>query len=296
MCKCVEAGAKPLTGKSVTVGKGTARRTFNGAPTDLCEQCGDFELAVAVDLARNGPVTGATFRYMHELLKNRIGLSGTILADLLGRTPEAISRWKDGAQKLDPLAWTVLGAMVVEYSEGRDDTLYRLGMTKGLPAAIPAPIPSSVEISPLRRPTLDLRAQHDAKRREIVEAIAPMHIAALRNRTTAEPRDLEGQRVELKDRLVAIDARFGDVVDKILAMVEEDKVRANGLPETAARLAWEAKLEDPERKHGARWGPAVRGRVVKHYRRVLQQSPAARAVDMERFRALVRRTRADNGP
>jgi hypothetical protein len=283
MCKCVEAGAKPLTPKPVTVGK----RVFEARSTDLCDRCGDFELAVALDLAKNGPMNGESFRSMHELLRDRLGLTGKILADLLGRTPEAISRWKDGSQTLDPLAWTILGAAVVEYSHGRFDTLLRLGVAQG---KTPAPSGKSM-IQIATRPTSDFRAQHDAKRREIVKAIAPAYARAIRNRSVAQPNDLEEQRIDLKDRLVAIDARFANVAKDVLRALEEDTVRANGLPDTSARLAWLAKIEDPERELGAQW-PKVKARIVPHYRRAEKESPeAVHAMQIARLRDAFRRAR-----
>ena len=67
------------------------------------------------------------------------------------------------------------------------------------------------------------------------------------------------------------------------------------LPATAAKLAWLAKIEEPNRDAKVKWNEATRARVTRHYRTAMKQSPtAARAIEIERLREAFRRTRPEN--
>ena len=68
------------------------------------------ELAIAVELARSGPIHGEAFLWMRRSL----GLSARKLAEVLGVRHETISRWENGAADVDRAAWLVLGDLVLD--------------------------------------------------------------------------------------------------------------------------------------------------------------------------------------
>ena len=68
------------------------------------------ELAIAVELARSGPIHGEAFSW----IRRSLGLSGRKLAEILGVRHETISRWENGAAAVDRAAWLVLGDLVLD--------------------------------------------------------------------------------------------------------------------------------------------------------------------------------------
>jgi hypothetical protein len=49
-----------------------------------------------------------------------------VVADLLGVTPETMSRWENGQRPVDRAAWLTLGSVVLEQASRRPETLERL--------------------------------------------------------------------------------------------------------------------------------------------------------------------------
>jgi putative zinc finger/helix-turn-helix YgiT family protein len=100
--------------------------------TAACRACGSVflentslqraEMEIACELARHGPVSGEAFRYLRKTL----GLRAIVVADLLGVTPETISRWENGQRPVDKAAWLTLGSVVLEKASRRPETLERL--------------------------------------------------------------------------------------------------------------------------------------------------------------------------
>ena len=80
------------------------------------------EMEIACELARHGPVSGEAFRYLRKTL----ALRAVVVADLLGVTPETISRWENGQRPVDKAAWMTLGSVVLEQASRRPETLERL--------------------------------------------------------------------------------------------------------------------------------------------------------------------------
>jgi putative zinc finger/helix-turn-helix YgiT family protein len=110
-----------------------AGRSFTAAvPAWHCEACGktyldgpslgDFELAVAREIATQGPASGETFRFMRK----SIGMRAADLAELLDVTPETVSRWETGKLDVARAAWATLADVVVEHAEGASRMLDRL--------------------------------------------------------------------------------------------------------------------------------------------------------------------------
>lgn len=80
------------------------------------------ELQVAAEVARRGPASAETFRFMRRVL----GLKSGELGELLGVSAETMSRWEQGHRDLDRAAWATLGAIATEAFEGRTTTRDRL--------------------------------------------------------------------------------------------------------------------------------------------------------------------------
>lgn len=132
--KCAECGstrfAKIVEDDTHVVGK---TKYVVEIPETKCLKCGDItvsgpdmersERLVAAEIARSGPSTGVTFRYMRRAL----GLKSGDLAQLLGVRPETLSKWETDADRSpDRAAWATLAAIVTENVQGRRDTLDRL--------------------------------------------------------------------------------------------------------------------------------------------------------------------------
>lgn len=133
MKRCAMCGVGSLKRGTAELRRTVDRVVFVGdLPAMVCKMCGEsyfeadvlerFELAIAAELSRMGRCTPAAFRFMRKAL----GLSGVALAELLGTTPETVSRWENGARALDRSAFALLGGLVMERVEGRADTRARL--------------------------------------------------------------------------------------------------------------------------------------------------------------------------
>ena len=117
----------------------SGRRFVVSLPARACRSCGvqadaasleRIELEVACELAREGPASGETFRFMRKAL----GMRAMDLADLLGITPETVSRWENGQRLVDRSAWIALGSMVLEKARRSTATVQRLRTFKNPPA------------------------------------------------------------------------------------------------------------------------------------------------------------------
>jgi DNA-binding transcriptional regulator YiaG len=82
----------------------------------------ELEMAVSCELAKSGPLSGETFRYMRKSL----GMRAIVLAKLLGITAETISRWENRQRAVDRAAWVVLGGLVLENAGRPPATFERL--------------------------------------------------------------------------------------------------------------------------------------------------------------------------
>jgi hypothetical protein len=107
--------------------------TFEGTlPAVVCTACGEafvaaedvgrFELGIAAMLAGMGWGTPEAFRFMRKVL----GFGGAELAKLLGVEPETVSRWENGARRLDLGAFAIVGGLVEDLAAGRKGTRQRL--------------------------------------------------------------------------------------------------------------------------------------------------------------------------
>lgn len=79
------------------------------------------ELAIAVEIARTGPIHGEAFSWMRRC----IGLSARKLAEVLDVRHETISRWENGVAPVDRAAWLVLGDLVLDHAGAHVPTLER---------------------------------------------------------------------------------------------------------------------------------------------------------------------------
>lgn len=102
-----------------------AGTTFTASvPVDACAGCREpnipaalivaFERAVAAELARHGPVSGETFRW----IRKAAALERMEIAHLLGVTPEAIAGWEEQRRPVDVASWTVVAAIALDALEG----------------------------------------------------------------------------------------------------------------------------------------------------------------------------------
>lgn len=131
--------------QSLTVGG----RTFAGtARGERCQECGAtfvdgaeveaFEEGAAYELAKDGPVSGETLRFLRTA---GLGMRSGELARLLDVEPETLSRWENGKIAMPRVPWATVAAMVIERREGQHETLDRLRAL-----AEPKPLAKAVRI------------------------------------------------------------------------------------------------------------------------------------------------------
>jgi len=129
------------------------RRTFTGdLPAVRCGRCNSvfvhapnverFELIVAERLARAGVSSGDAFRFMRKSL----GVRAADLATQIGVTPETVSRWEKGRRKVDHAALAVLGRLVVDRVQGRDESRRLLEALRA-----PKPLARVIHLEEFRR-------------------------------------------------------------------------------------------------------------------------------------------------
>ncbi len=117
-------------------------------PALVCADCGEstvsyetmksFELAVAKHLAGLGHPMGSAFRYMRKAL----GMPAARLSELLGVTPETMSRWETGDRPVSVQAFALLGSLVSDACAKRTETHDRLAAMNS-----PGPIPSQIPLA-----------------------------------------------------------------------------------------------------------------------------------------------------
>ena len=129
--KCVTCGKREVrTGPALPYSRTVAGHEFNGSvPGRACSACGEkyyngpelvqFDLRVAAELARSGTTNGEAIRFM----RRSAGMKATDLADLLGVTPETVSRWENGKLAADRRTIALLGSIVNDIIAGRSYTV-----------------------------------------------------------------------------------------------------------------------------------------------------------------------------
>lgn len=95
----------------------------------LDETLEQHDLAIASWLVANGARTGDALRW----LRKTIGMKALELAEVLGITPETVSRWENGKLEVDALAWVLLGAIVHDRETGETRTIDALRAARSRP-------------------------------------------------------------------------------------------------------------------------------------------------------------------
>src|SRR6266545_3612241 len=100
--------------------------TVRGWTCDACDEevyeAADierFDAAVALALAQAGAGGGEVFRLMRKVL----GMRAVDLAELLGVTPETISRWETDKHPIDHEALALLSLLVMDHAKGSTASL-----------------------------------------------------------------------------------------------------------------------------------------------------------------------------
>ncbi len=146
MKRCITCGSKNVGPETSRLELIVAGITFKAtSPALVCSDCGEdyvsaddlgrFETSVARWLAHNGICTPESFRFMRK----SIGIAAKRLAELLGVTAETVSRWEraDGGLPVDERAFAILGGLVADKHEGRQESLSILHALRQ-PAEIPS--------------------------------------------------------------------------------------------------------------------------------------------------------------
>jgi putative zinc finger/helix-turn-helix YgiT family protein len=157
MRRCPACGGRVLHSTKDEWVEVAGRRFVASVPAHACAACSSMfvdsgsmaqvENAVSCELAKTGPASGETFRYMRKSL----GMRAAVLAKLLGITAETISRWENEQRAVDGTAWIVLGALVLENARVPPATFERLKVVSEPPrrrvAAVRIMVPSAPRVA-----------------------------------------------------------------------------------------------------------------------------------------------------
>ena len=274
--------------------------TYKPTALRYCAVHGSFSLAVACELAKNGPRSAEGITHMREALS----MEGKQLAACLGVGAPTISKWEKGRQDVDRLAWLVVGSLVLDAAgmmatmSSRIDSLARTERPKTLPLEdVKQPAREVVAVEhEQRRLIVDavrgvydrvfaghqwanrMKARFDkldrkaeARQRRAIKAGKPIAEPAFEPHwtdTVEPPVEVNTETIELWEALKEIDPRFDDLL-MIQEVLWKGRKDAKGAPKTAARLAWEARVEDPDRAKSVKWRD-VEGTIAGRYYRALQ--------------------------
>ncbi|HVJ89730.1 MAG TPA: helix-turn-helix transcriptional regulator [Labilithrix sp.] len=100
-----------------------------------------FERGIATELARRGPITDETFRW----LRKAAGIERGDLAQLLGVTPETIAGWEGERRPIDRAAWLLVAAVVLDGVDGPRPMRTRLQLEQ---RNVPSPSELELELPP----------------------------------------------------------------------------------------------------------------------------------------------------
>lgn len=174
------------------------RRTVAGCTfaaevnVDACAGCDEpnvpaalviaFERAVALELARRGPVSGETFRW----IRKAAALERTELAQLLGVSVETIASWEEERRSPDAAAWVVVASIALDAVDGPRPLRSRMKSWRRAGRAVTPPQVTSVALDTHLPASvgrvLDLLASSVALTdTEIADAL-DVDVAALRSR------------------------------------------------------------------------------------------------------------------
>jgi DNA-binding XRE family transcriptional regulator len=103
-----------------------------GVSAVRCDACGEValdgaalaraELLAGAEAMARGLRDGGTLKFVRKALAMR----AAELGDLLGVSPETISRWENGHRAAERSVWNTLADLVIDKLEGTDTTLTRL--------------------------------------------------------------------------------------------------------------------------------------------------------------------------
>lgn len=133
MKNCVTCGKGPLKLAEIEFHREVAGHVFTATiPANVCEACGEeyvagedlgrFERTIARTLLDAGEASGEAFKFARKAM----GLREVDLAQVLGVTPETVSRWETGVHPIDPMALAVLALLVQDAVAGSTTTLEAL--------------------------------------------------------------------------------------------------------------------------------------------------------------------------
>lgn len=267
--------------------------TFTPSALRYCDVHGSFPLAVACYLAKNGPPSAAGLVHMRKAL----GFDGRELAARLGVGAPTISKWEKSRQDVDRFAWLVVGSLVLDAAGMTASMASRLAGTerrKIVPledVKQPAREVVAVEHEHRRRIVEAVRKVYDSvvaghrfaqrmearldqverraetRRRRAIKEGKPIAEPKYEPHWTDDvepPLQLNPETADLWQALKEIDDRFDDpeMIQRVLWTGRKD---SKGAPKTAARIAWEARVEDPDRAQSAKWRDVESAIVQRYY-------------------------------
>jgi DNA-binding transcriptional regulator YiaG len=146
-CRC---GESQRTQALHSFRRTVAGTTFTAeASVDACARCAEptvpaalviaFERALAAELARRGPISGETFRW----IRKAASIERMDFAHLVGIPVETIASWEEERRAPDVAAWTIVASMALDAIEGPRPMRTRL---KARPRGGPAPQTARLEL------------------------------------------------------------------------------------------------------------------------------------------------------
>ncbi len=197
-----------------------------------------FERALAIELARRGPITGETFRW----IRKAAAIERVDLAHFLGVSPEVIASWEEERRAPDVAAWTIVAAIALDTMEGPRPLRTRIRARRRT-----APVPErNAALSEPRSLVVDPRATGSISR--ILELLAST--VALTEVDVADTFDIDcaSLRARLRELcqlglIVSVDSPNMDVVRWVATSRDW-----RALVETAARAGVDVDAPLPRAK------------------------------------------------
>lgn len=129
--RCIRCGSTGFDRVSERQSMTLDERTFSGdVPADRCRKCGEtYFRSVDIGLWEKAIVRAITAGppgpQSASFARRAVGMQAKDLAELLGVTPETISRWENARRPMDTPTWLALGSLVLDKLEGRSEVIDR---------------------------------------------------------------------------------------------------------------------------------------------------------------------------
>ncbi len=107
---------------------GSVKVIVENVPVEKCADCGEWTIGAAEGdradqlMALAAIAAGVRTGHLLKWSRSLTGLRATELGELLGVSPETVSRWENGHRDAEPAIWNVLADLVRDALHGTSET------------------------------------------------------------------------------------------------------------------------------------------------------------------------------